>query len=426
MPNENLSAEQVAEIAAAAAAKAISSETVQLKADLVEMKARLDRAYAAARPPAFGDDDDNGVAGGGHGGTKTIMRFVPSNKSESGVPYGRREVQFVSLGTEMREFAKQLLVAKKRRTIITGRSADWDGEQKTATVGDNDNAGFTVPPEYVDSIMMKIYEDSYFMNNAMKIPMASDEISGPQLRQIFGTTPSYYGGVTWSWGDAEGVAATESVNPKFDLRSLRAKKLRGLHKSSRELVADSPQYMSFLSNILGTAAAFEIDEKIWRGSGAGEPLGFLIASGTQVVARTTAADFKYHNDVPNMDARIDEAGGTSLVWFMRKATRARLPLAVDTVGQPKVSTTWVDVSAPISGRPLAGYEVVQTKHAAVLADKGAVVLADPKAYLIGLKQGIEIEVNTDEFWSSDIVATMVRVRMDGQPVYPDFFAILDA
>ena len=347
------------------------------------------------------------------------MKYKQTRSLHGGIS---REVEFETFSKEMKEFAQFLTMAKTSRVKANGVSPDWhEGAiAKTSTVGTNASAGFWVPGEYSQILLEKIFEDSYWLQNAMIFPMMGDFISANQLVQIFGSSPSYDSGIDFSFEATENATKTENTNPTFQLRDFRSKKMRGLQKISRDLISDAPAFMSWMTNRLAIAAARFGDSKVWRGNGNTEPLGFLNAAGVQTVTRTTAARFKPLTDGVGMDKKIDPAFGSDLTWLMNKATNAEIPIDVDTVGQPKVTTIWGDMASPLTRqRALFGYPVQITQHASTLGTSGDVVLADPKSYAIAQRQGVEIEVNSDEFWSSDIVAIMVRSRWDGQPVYPD-------
>lgn len=408
--------EEVAKVASDSAAAAAAGVLTGALAKMAEREEKFQKAMDAIRPP-MGDfsQGDNGVAGSGVGG-KSIVKYITR-------PDGTHDIKYLTLGSDMKSLGDAIKRAGRSRSKLIGHDEAWEG--KTITEGNDPSAGFLVPTEFSAGIWEKVFLDNYWLANAQILPMKTDSISKGQLVQIFGASADYDSGMTVAW-EEEGIQATEGPNPTFQLRDFRAKKVRALQKVSREMMDDSPAFMSWLSNKLVTVMDRNINKAVWYGNGSTQPLGFMTAAGTLAPARTTANRFKLA-DALTMDGGVDEAFGENLTWFMRKATNIQLPQDVDTNGQPKVQTNWLDVAGALSRkRQLLGYPVEITKQAAVLGSRGDVVLADPKAYVIGLRQGVEIEINSDVLWLSDIVCIMARARLDGQPIYPDGFSILAA
>lgn len=425
-PNPStLTAEQVAQIAAGAAGavnrEMLPAATAPILAALAEQREFNQKLLDRFRPPmGAAGVDDNGVAGGDHGNTKSVIRVIRKS--------GGIDIVFDSVGKDLADLGAIFRQARRQRSRIFSNTKEWDGEkvEKTSSVGVDATAGFLVPTEFANVIWEKAFDDSFWLQNAQILPMASDSMEAAQLVQVFGSSPSYDSGIDFTASDESG-AKTENTNPSFKLRAFRAKKVRGLQKVTRDLLKDSPMFMGWLTNKLASAWARYIDSKVWSGNGNTEMLGFLNAAGlASSGARTTANRFKL-DDAIHMDAAIDEAFGEDLVWLMRKATNTQLPLDVDSQLQPKVKTDWADVAGALTRkRQLLGYPVVMTKQAPALGTKGDVTLASPKAYAIGMREGFELEVNSDRYWDEDIVGVMVRSRMDGQPIYPDGICPLTA
>jgi HK97 family phage major capsid protein len=230
--------------------------------------------------------------------------------------------------------------------------------------------------------------------------------------------------VTFAWQD-EASTINESTNPSYQLRELHARKLVALHKVTKELMADSPGFMTHLVNLLGRAAAYEVDAKLWSGNGTTQPLGHLNATGVITASRTTSSRFKVF-DLETLDSGLDEAF-TEGYLFMRKATQADLINDVHvpysgagaTDGLPRVQIVHNQIEEPLTRRrQLNGYPVIITKHAPALGTTGDVTLMDPRSILVGVRETFEISTSTEAYWTTDILGVKLTARMDAQPIYP--------
>lgn len=394
-----------------------------LQKELVEFK----------RPDMFGEPDskgirDNGVAG--TGGKKAVITKRP-DYFDHGTNKMHHQVVYESVGDEQRELIKRFSESVKTRRPMTATGNVSAVTGKALSEGSNPAGGFTVFGESMSGILEQAYEDAPLFAEAMKIQLGSDSISAAQLVQTFGSTPSYFG-VTWAW-QGEASSVTESTNPSYQLRELRAKKMVGLHVISTELLEDSAGFMTHLTNLLGRAYGYEWDEQLWNGDGITEPYGILSAVGTQTVSRTTASRFKLL-DVLNMDQALDEAFKDAK-WWGRKATISNLyedetvPYAGATagMGQPRAQIMVGDLGGPL-GRPsnLAGYPVVITKHAPALNTAGDVALFDPKSILVGMRRDMELSTSFDAYFTTDQMGVRITARGDAQPIFPAGIVLLSA
>jgi HK97 family phage major capsid protein len=372
---------------------------------------KLGEILRRARP---GMPLDDGSAGADPS-QKSIRTKAYTGRIDQDTGLPEQKFHYERLSPEMTDFVSRFAKALRDRTAVTFKSI---------TGGNNESAGFLIPGEFIEAVMEKAVTDSYFLSFSRVIPMTQDTTSFPLLRQTFGSSPDYYSGISWSWV-GEGAQIGESTNPKYDLITLRAKKNVGMQILSSEVMEDAPGYASSLVNLVGRSFGWQADEVGWRGTGAGDPLGFLNETSLATVARQTASTVTLR-DLVKLDSALDEAF-TMPTYFMRKATGLEVPLELATgSGEPKVKTIWMDPTEAFKPRVILGYPVIYTKHAAALAAQGAIVLMDPSAFVIGMRKQLEMATSSDFLFDTDQVAMRWIARWDFRRVYKDAVQILAA
>lgn len=426
--------------------KALEVKDKEFETKILEQKQKAEEAAAAlleiqtvaktqAQAQALanvGHLGDNGVPGSGLAtDEKSMIRYTMRRALDGS---WRREPRFVALSKQMSEFLKGAKAAAyacpKGAGVTCARSDDWAGKvDREITVGDNATAGFLIPPEWVDMIWERIFEDDWWLNNAEILPMNSDFISGNILNQLFGDSPEYDSGIDFNQS-RELETQAENTNPSFRKLGLRAKKTRGIQKLSREFMDDTPFFATWFTQRLERAFRREWNRQVWEGTGSDlDWFGFsrlLAADGIHETNRATTQLFRY-NDALGMEEKMSPEL-KELVWFMRKPTRSQI-LRNRTLDDLDVSA-FEDVRRNPSEQGLLGFPIEISFRPAPLGgvggdDRDDVWIAAPKAYVIGLRQGFELEVERGgKFWEDDVVAFGIRGRADGQPIWADGFGRL--
>ncbi|MFQ5436851.1 MAG: phage major capsid protein, partial [Anaerolineae bacterium] len=223
------------------------------------------------------------------------------------------------------------------------------------------------------------------------------------------------GGIRAFWA-AEASAKTAS-QPKFRQMELKLNKVIGLVYATDELLADASALEAWIMQNLPEELRFVVEDAIYRGTGAGQPLGILNSNCLVSVAKETgqAATTILSENVIKMWARR-WLGGRDYVWFVNQDTMPQLmqmSLAVGTGG----NLTYLPPGG-LSGSPfgsLMARPVIEVEYAATLGTVGDIVLVDLGQYQAIDKGGIQSASSIHVRFVNDETVFRFVYRFDGQP-----------
>jgi len=285
------------------------------------------------------------------------------------------------------------------------------------------DGGFAVPSEFRDQIMSKVMGedsiagrcDTYTMQrNAMAVP--DDE-----------TTPwQTTGGILANWEGETGTYDQSKVQLK--LKELRLRKLTALVPVTEELLEDATAIEAFVGRKASEKIDFKLGEAIFRGNGAGQPLGFLNSASLITVAAEGSQENNtvVQRNIEKMYERLYAPYRASAVWFIhheveKELVRLSFVGRDDTGAEAAAGSTVATYIQPggLSNSPfgsLMGRPVIVTQHAAALGNVGDIVLTAMPQYWLGMKAGgIDAQTSIHLWFDQDAVAYKFRMRVDGQP-----------
>jgi len=293
------------------------------------------------------------------------------------------------------------------------------GSYKTAKadMGEGSGAvgGYLVPEEYETSLLQMANESSRLREMVTVVPVTSPRGNWPSLDQFTAPTAgvgdtAFAGGLTAA-RTAENAALTET-NPAFEQIKWNIEKVGGYTQASNELINDSPMSIeTMLSALFAVAIAAKREHYIFRGTGAGEPLGILNA-GCAIGVSPDANNVWDEGDALEMMSRF-KSYLTRGSWFIHPGIIPDLgEFEMGSGGSVFVSDPNND---PVIGQPLFGKPVYQSEHLPQDDNAGCVVLADMKAYLLFEKPGLEIAFSEHYGFINDQGTWRFYQRLDGQP-----------
>lgn len=300
---------------------------------------------------------------------------------------------------------------------IKAQGPDGDGLQE----GVGPDGGFAVPTEFRNTLMMDTIEASKFLDRTTKIPMATNQIAIPTIIDASHAS-SVFGGII-IYRPAEGAAITKS-KPKFGKVELKLSKLAALIYMTSEILEDSPISMEpLLNGMFSQAMAFQMDEDIINGTGVGQPLGILNAPSLVTVDKTgsQAGDTIVAENIIAMWARLMSRSHGSAIWLANQDCFPQLASLEQAVGTGGSTAGLLQTATSgVTGAPLMtllGRTLELTEHSQTLGDKGDIMLADFRQYLVGQKSGGAIKTATSIHlkFLEDETAFRLTMRYDGQP-----------
>lgn len=278
------------------------------------------------------------------------------------------------------------------------------------------DGGFLIPESLRAELLRVALESAVVRPRARVIPMETLRVPIPMIDSTT-NVGSVFGGMIAYWTE-EGAALTAS-QAKFGRVMLEAKKLTAYGELPNELVADSLISLTALIDQLApeTLAFFE-DLAFMKGTGAGEPLGFIGSNNPASLAITKetgqlTATIVWEN-VIKMYARMFPASLGRAVWLASPDTfpeLATMALSVGTGG----SAVWLNNGAQGPPMTILGRPVIVTEKLNALGTRGDLAFVDLNYYLIGDRQTMSTATSTDYKFGNDILALRIIERVDGRP-----------
>lgn len=289
--------------------------------------------------------------------------------------------------------------------LIRGAAA---GTISTESIGAD--GGFAVPPDFRIAIMEKVFGEASLLARTPQIPVTGNTLTMPvDMSTPWQTT----GGIQAYWEGEVGAITQSKV--ALEQVSVRAHKLVALVPVSEELLEDAGALDAYLRRKAPAKLDFKIANAIVRGTGAGQPLGFLNSPVLVTVAAegSQVADTIVAGNCVKMYAAMPTSSRSTAVWLIHPDAEPQLPLM--SIGNQPVWLPPGGLSqSPLGmllGRPVIPHQVCET-----VGDLGDIMLVDLSQYLTIVKSGgVRTNVSMHLWFDQDLVAYKFTIRVGGQP-----------
>ncbi len=279
------------------------------------------------------------------------------------------------------------------------------------------DGGFLVPPTFSSNIFERVYTENNLLAKTDQYTSASNVMVFPRNAESSRATGSRFGGVRAYWLQ-EGSTGTISA-PTFGQLRLQLNKLMCLARVTEELSKDSGTPLeSYLSKVFAFEIAFTANNAIYRGTGAGQPLGILNAPCTVSVAKESgqSAATIVPANIAKMWARRFALGPTgNYVWLINQDVLPQLYLMTLGIGTAGV-TTFMPPGG-LSGAPystLMGAPIMEIEFASTLGTVGDIALVD-LSQIVSITQGMQSMTSMHVYFTSDEQAFRTTFRLDAAP-----------
>lgn len=322
------------------------------------------------------------------------------------------------------EYLSGIVKAGTRDSIAPPELVAWQ-KASLSTYGSEGigaDGGFAVPEEFRETITSLVQSNESMMSRCDQLPITKASISLPDDE----TTPWGSDGIRSYWENEAG-AQTQS-KPALKSKDFRLRKLTTLVPLTEELLEDSVALGSYVERVAPDRINWEVDEAIVRGTGAGQPLGFLNSDALVTVAKETSqtADTISGQNIVKMYSRLYSRYRADAVWLVsHDAERELLKLShtgTDAAGDEASGFGFRLYASPgmnINGSPygqLMGRPVLVTEHSAALGDVGDIMLVSLSQYRCVMRAGgIQAAQSMHLWFDQDAVAFKFRMRVDGAP-----------
>lgn len=280
--------------------------------------------------------------------------------------------------------------------------------------------GWLVGQDYATDLIQRTYETGQLLSRVRRIPIGPGK-NGIKINAVYETsraTGSRWGGIQVYWiGEGESLTAS---HPKFRQLSLNLKKVAGLLYVTDELLEDAVALESTVTQAFPLEFAFIIDDAIFRGTGAGQPFGFINSPAVVTVSKEVgqASGTIIAKNVLNMWSRCWGRSRQNAVWFINQDVEpmlSQMSLPVGTGGVPVYMP-----AGGVSGAQyttLFGRPVIPVEQCSTLGTVGDIVLADLGEYLFIDKGGLQTASSLHVRFLYDEMCYRFIYRCDGLPTW---------
>lgn len=279
------------------------------------------------------------------------------------------------------------------------------------------DGGFLVPPTFSNKIFERVYNENNLIAKTDQYTAGSNVMVFPRNAETSRATGSRFGGVRAYWVQ-EGSTATASA-PTFGQLRLQLNKLMCLARVTEELIRDSSTTLeAYLTRVFALEIGFASNNAVFRGTGAGQPLGLLNAPCAVTVAAESgqASGTIVPANIAKMWARRFALGPTgSYVWLINQDVLPQLYLMTLGIGTAGVTTFMPpggQSAAPYS--TLMGAPVMEIEFASTLGTVGDISLVD-LSQIVSISQGMQSMTSLHVYFTSEEQAFRTSFRLDAAP-----------
>ena len=281
------------------------------------------------------------------------------------------------------------------------------------SVGTDTAGGFSVPSLVMPTILEALAPASSLLKAGAGIVPISDG-SKAYTTAAINVLP------TAAWR-AENGAVPES-EPTFRGVVANPRSLAFFFKTSRELLADSPNIDAGLRTAIAQAFAKELDRAGLRGSGtAPEPRGVLNTSGIQSVtnAANGTALGSYANVFSGAQAILQADAPMPTAAIMSPRSLVKLGGLVDTTNQPLRVPTMLEPMKFIATSQIPNNLTVGSS-----TDCSEIYVGDFSRLVFMMREQMSVQLLVERFADSGQVGFLCHVRADVVLQYPAAFAVV--
>ena len=321
------------------------------------------------------------------------------------------------------EFLKAIVAAGTRDAVVPDALVSYQKSLTTfGSEGVGADGGFAVPEEFRSAINRLVESEDSMMSRCDQLPISTASMSLPDDE----TTPWGNDGIRAYW-ENEAAQQTQS-KPALKSKDYRLRKLTALVPVTEELLEDAVALGAYIESKAPERINWEVDEAIVRGTGAGQPLGFLnspsvvnvAAIGSQVAATISG------QNVLDMYTRVYSRYRGGAIWIVSHDAEDQL-LKLSVAGQQATGAEATGYGFPLYVPPgmtrdggtygtLMGRPVIVSEHGAALGAVGDIMIASLPQYRCVMRRGgIQAAQSMHLWFDQDAVAFKFRMRIDGAP-----------
>lgn len=319
---------------------------------------------------------------------------------------------FDSFGEQLRAVHRATVAGYRDPRLMEERAVSGHSEGVPA------DGGFLVQKDFAAGIFQHAHEIGVLAPRCRRTPVSGNGLTINVVDETSRAAGSRWGGVAAYWKPEAGTATAQEV--KLAQVNLKLRKLIAISYATDELLEDTSALGPMISQAFAEEIAFMVDDSIFRGDGAAEPLGITLAPCFVSQAKETGqgADTVVYENLVKMWSLLPGRSQQNAVWLVPQDALPQLMLMTLDVG-----TGGVPVYLPpggASGAPygtIFGRPALVNEFSAALGDANDIVLADFSQYQLIDKGGVKSAQSAHVKFAEDEMAFRFTYRVDGQPLW---------
>jgi HK97 family phage major capsid protein len=321
-------------------------------------------------------------------------------------------------------FGEQMMAVYRASAPGGANKIDQRLNVQDAATGLNESVpsdgGFLVQQEFSKAVFERVYTTGQILSRVDTIPLGPGRngLKTPAVDETSRADGSRWGGIRAYWeGEADQITASK---PKFTLLEQNLKKLTALVYVTDDLLEDAVALEAWLMKRVPLEINFKVEDAIFGGSGAGQPLGFTKSPCFIPVAKEAgqAADTIVFENIMKMWSRMWAPSRQNAVWLINQDCEPQLngmTLSVGTGGVPVYLPAGGLSASPYSS--LFSRPVLPVEYCPTLGDLGDIALADLSQYQAIDKGSIKTATSIHVRFDYNETAFRFVFRFDGQPAW---------
>lgn len=323
------------------------------------------------------------------------------------------EKPFSSFGEQLQAIAGAADRAKKTDPRLSHLN-ELFAAASGASTGVPADAGFVIQPDFVPGITRKMWDEGRVLSRVNRVPISegSNRLVRNHLKEHSRKDGSRYGGVR-VYRVAE-AGTVEGSKPALRRQEISLEKLMGIFYATEETMQDAMALTAEAERGFRSELTFVAENEIFRGTGAGQCLGFMVSNCLVVVDEESgqAADTLVVENAANMLAHLPASSIPTAAWFINQFLIPQLVTLK--IGDTPVYLPGGNVAGTGFGT-LFGLPVVPVEYCAQRGDQGDIVLADLQQYTAIDKRGVRWQESIHVRFLYDETAFKITYRFNGQP-----------
>jgi HK97 family phage major capsid protein len=278
--------------------------------------------------------------------------------------------------------------------------------------------GALVPLQFSADLWKRSLEDDFnFLSLVSPISVSGNSYKVRAYDDKSRADGSRAGGVRGYW-QAEAAQYTKS-QPTFRTIDLKLEKLTVLVYATEEMLEDTVGLESEINRCASDEIRFKVNDAMFRGTGAGMPLGLLNAGCKIAAASNNGANNTISaTDIDNMWRRRGKPSGLGYVWLANQDTEEQLSSLRYVSGSTPYAAVWRHVPGEPMRFNLKGRPLYYTEFNETLGTEGDLILIDPTQYAVAVKSsGVKSSVSMHLRFDYDELAFKFAFRMDARPYW---------